>query len=187
MMNEGGCFKVDERDKQLIRDIAAGDHESFKKLYQLYADYALRTAYGITRNKADASDIVQETFIKVYRHIGSFQQDKSFKPWFYRILVNEARTLIAKRARQPIAIEREQTLDLLNEEEDAEANELLYSALDQLRERDRSILMLKYLIGFKEKEIAHMLELNVNTVKSRLYQARNRLRKILGGEVDEAR
>lgn len=178
---------MNERDAQLIVDIRAGNHESFRQLYDLYADYALRTAYGITRNKADASDIVQETFIKVYRNIETFQIDRPFKPWFYRILVNEARTFIAKRSRQAISVEEEQTLDLLQGREDGGTDVQLYTALEKLRETDRSILVLKYITGFKEREIADMLELNVNTVKSRLYQARNRLKRILGGGVDEAK
>lgn len=178
---------MNERDAQLIVNIRAGNHESFRQLYDLYADYALRTAYGITRNKADASDIVQETFIKVYRHIEKFRLDKPFKPWFYRILVNEARTFIAKKSRQPVAVEEEQTLDLLQEEESTKVDEELYIALEKLRESDRSILILKYITGFKEREIADMLELNVNTVKSRLHQARNRLKTALGGGVDEAK
>lgn len=179
---------MNERDAQIIINIKAGNQESFRQLYDLYADYALRTAYGITRNKTDASDIVQETFIKVYRHIEKFEIDRPFKPWFYRILVNEARTFLAKRSRQPVAIEEEQTLDLLQEnEEGTGADEKLYGALEKLRETDRSILVLKYITGFKEREIAEMLELNINTVKSRLYQARNRLKAVLGGGVDEAK
>src|SRR5699024_10501401 len=129
---------------------------------------------------------VQETFIKVYRHIESFQEDKSFKAWFYRILINETRTIMARKSRQAIAVEEEKVLDYFAEQTDNESDEQLYSALAELRATDRSILMLKYIIGFKEKEIAEMLELNINTVKSRLYQARNRLKRKLGGGVDEA-
>jgi len=177
---------MDKKEKQIIGQIKAGDEKAFKQLYDYYANYALRTVYSMTRNKADASDIVQETFIKVYRHIESFQEDKSFKAWFYRILINETRTFMARKSRQAIAVEEEKVLDYFAEQTDNESDEQLYSALAELRATDRSILMLKYIIGFKEKEIAEMLELNINTVKSRLYQARNRLKRKLGGGVDEA-
>lgn len=172
-----------DRDIKLIKKIKKGNKHAFKKLYDSYADYAHRTAYGITKNKHDASDIVQETFIKVFRNADSFDITKSFKPWFYQILVNEARRFIKKQSRQAITVEKEETLDFFHQTK--EKNDDLAIALEQLDEGDRTVLILKYINGFKEKEIAEMLELNVNTLKSRLYKARQRLKSAIGGGADE--
>ncbi|NLX85861.1 MAG: sigma-70 family RNA polymerase sigma factor, partial [Clostridiales bacterium] len=86
-------------DIQLIQKIKAGDSSSFKKLYDMYADAALRTAAGITGDSELAKDAVQETFIRVYRSLNSFDTSRPFKPWFYRIRINECSRLLRKRPR----------------------------------------------------------------------------------------
>ncbi|WP_085993923.1 RNA polymerase sigma factor [Oceanobacillus senegalensis] len=172
----------DRKTVKLIKKVKKGNQQSFKQLYDLYADYSLRTAYGITGNISDAADIVQETFIKVYRHIDSYDSEKPFKPWFYRILINESRRLLKKRSKDAISVESEQMLDSLHGHETNQLDlDSLHDAIEQLDAKHRTIIILKYLNGFKEKEIAEIFDMNVNTVKSRLYQARQRLKEILGG------
>ncbi|WP_440896618.1 RNA polymerase sigma factor [Amphibacillus sp. Q70] len=166
-----------------MKKINKGNKHAFKKLYDSYADYALRTAYGITKNKHDAADIVQETFIKVFRNAGSFDMTRPFKPWFYQILVNEARRFIKKQSKQAIPVDTEETLDFFHQTKETKGDLIL--DLEALDPNDRTILILKYINGFKEKEIAEMLKLNINTVKSRLYKARRRLKSAMGGEDDE--
>ncbi|WP_249869435.1 RNA polymerase sigma factor [Oceanobacillus saliphilus] len=175
-----------EHEVKLIKKIKKGNQQAFKKLYDRYADYSLRTVYAITNNTSDASDIVQETFIKVYRNIDSYNTAMPFKPWFYQILINESRRYMKKKSKEAINSGSEQLLDHLNyrleEEQDFEQ---LESAMDQLGPHHRTVLVLKYLNGFSEKEIAEVLELNVNTVKSRLYKARQQLKAVIGGAADE--
>ncbi|MEC2157873.1 RNA polymerase sigma factor [Virgibacillus halodenitrificans] len=178
-----------DREKKLIRKIKNGDQEAFEKLYNTYADYSLRTAYGITKNQSDASDIVQETFIKVYRNLDKYDMKKPFKPWFYQILINEAKRYIAKKSKQAISMETEQLLDYFNSKKTDSDSEVwiedLEVAMEELDDNHRTVLILKYLNEFKEKEIAEILELNVNTVKSRLYKARQRLKEIVWGVAGE--
>ena len=83
--------------EELIRNIQAGDKDSFREFYEAYADYAIRTASAITRNREMAKDAVQETFIRVYRQIGSYNPELPFDPWFYRILMNECLRLPKER------------------------------------------------------------------------------------------
>ncbi|MEC5424069.1 RNA polymerase sigma factor [Virgibacillus sp. C22-A2] len=174
-----------DKDTKLIRKIKKGNQQAFKKLYDSYADYSLRTAYGITKNKADASDIVQETFIKVYRNIETFDMTKPFKAWFYQILINEARRYVKKRNKQTISIESDELLDYLHQHTVEEINyDDLGLTMEQLQESHRTVLILKYLNGFTDKEIAEVLDANVNTVKSRLYKARQQLKAIMGGAAD---
>jgi RNA polymerase sigma factor (sigma-70 family) len=167
-------------DIQLIQKIKAGDSSSFKKLYDMYADAALRTAIGVTGDRELAKDAVQEAFIRVYRNLKSFDTDRPFKPWFYRILVNECNRLLSNKPRV-ISLNR-----LCDEEgyqiavSDKESYIDLYDAILSLKDIYRIPVVLKYLHGFTEKEAAEILELNRNTVKSRLLKARDMLRKKLG-------
>lgn len=175
-----------EQEARLIKKIKKGNQRAFKRLYENYADYALRTAYAITRNNSDASDIVQETFIKIFRNIDSYDTSKSFKPWFYKILINESRRFLTKNSKQAISIESEQALDhLSHSSQRRNSYDDLELAMEQLDENQRTILTLKYLNGFTEKELAEMMDVNVNTIKSRLYKARHRLKAVMGGMKDE--
>jgi RNA polymerase sigma factor (sigma-70 family) len=86
-------------EKEIIQRIQQGDEKAFAELYHLYAEYALRVAMAVTKSRANAADAVQETFIRVYDHIDRFNLTKDFKPWFYRILLNECNRLMKKQAK----------------------------------------------------------------------------------------
>lgn len=173
-------------EKKLIKKIKKGNQQAFQKLYQLHVDYALRTAYAISKNKNDASDIVQETFIRVFRNIDSYDINRPFRAWLYRILINESNRLLRKRTRSEVTIDSEQLLDYLGRQStQSKPLDELDEAIDELEEHHKTVIILKYLNGFSEKEIAEILGLNQNTVKSRLYQARNKLRSKLGGREHE--
>ncbi len=183
---KGGLIPLIDYERKVIKKVKKGNQQAFKKLYDSYADYALRSAYAITRNDNHAADIVQETFIKVYRNIEKFDEKRSFKPWFYQILLNESRRYMKRQNKQAIAVESEALIDYFHEQDTAYENyDQLDRALDQLSEMHRTVLTLKYINEFTEQEIAGLLELNVNTVKSRLYKGRQRLKAIIGGAVDE--
>lgn len=185
LLKKGLTF-VQRKEKKFIKQIKNGNNQAFKQLYDRYAPYALRIAYAILKNKYDASDAVQETFIRVYRHIDTFDMTKSFRPWFYQILINESRRLITKRAKQAVHVESNEILDLLeHKKEKPKAAEDVMIALEYLHEDDRTILILKYLDNFTEKELAQIMNLKVNTVKTRLYRARKRVQSIMsGGNLD---
>lgn len=175
-----------DKDGKLIKKVKKGNQQAFRILYDRYADYALRTAYAITRSRSDAADVVQETFIKVYRNIDTFDLNKAFKPWFYQILINESRRFLKKHSRENVTTSSDVLLDYLHQSQnEMKSYENLNIALEYLPENTRTLLILKYLNAFTEKEIADMLELNLSTVKSRLYKARNDLRASLGGVADE--
>lgn len=183
---KGGLIPLVNYEQKVIRKVKKGNQQAFKKLYDSYADYALRSAYAITNNHNHAADIVQETFIKVYRNIEKFDEARPFKPWFYQILLNESRRYMTKQNKQATAVESEELLDHLHEQTLSPENyDHLERALDQLSEMHRTALTLKYMNEFTEREIAQLLELNVNTVKSRLYKGRQQLKAIIGGVVNE--
>ncbi|MFJ7934041.1 RNA polymerase sigma factor [Sporosarcina sp. NPDC096371] len=162
-----------------IRNTQAGDKESFRHFYEAYADYAIRTAYAITRNREMAKDAVQETFIRVYRQINSYNAALPFDPWFYRILTNECLRLLKKES----PLSKFEHPDLENDPSFAEQSfdhlSDLYDTIQSLDDAHRIPLILKYVKGFTEKEIADILGLNHNTVKSRLFKGRKRLKEQL--------
>ncbi|MBO0601611.1 RNA polymerase sigma factor [Sporosarcina sp. E16_3] len=165
--------------KELIRNIQAGDKDSFREFYEAYADYAIRTASAITRNREIAKDAVQETFIRVYRQISSYNPELPFEPWFYRILTNECLRFLKKES--PLSMF--ELPDLENDpslaEESFDHLSDLYDTIQSLDDIHRIPIILKYVRGFTEKEIADILELNHNTVKSRLFKGRKRLKEQL--------
>lgn len=162
-----------------IRTIQAGDKESFHHFYEAYASYAIRTAFAITRNREMAKDAVQETFIRVYRQISSYDPKLPFNPWFYRILTNECLRLLKKES----PLSKFEQPDLENDPALAKQSfdhlSDLYNTIQSLNDLHRIPLIIKYIKGFTEKEIADILDLNHNTVKSQLFKGRKRLKEQL--------
>lgn len=168
----------DAAEQRLINEINQGNKEAFKALYDHYAEYALRVAAAITGSPAFAADAVQETFIRVYRNIRSFERDKPFKPWFYRILINECNRFLAQRKKLiPVDFQGENAPSLVQSDRHSfEQYEDLYAAIGKLNDLYRIPIILKYLNELSEKEIADSLDMNVNTVKSRLLKGRQLLK-----------
>jgi RNA polymerase sigma factor (sigma-70 family) len=165
--------------EEMIRNILAGDKDSFRIFYEAYADYAIRTASAITRNREMAKDAVQETFIRVYRQIGSYNPKLPFDPWFYRILMNECLRLLKKESPLSKFEHPELENDPSLAEESFDHLSDLYDTIQSLDDMHRIPIILKYVKGFTEKEIADILGLNHNTVKSRLFKGRKRLKEQL--------
>lgn len=179
-------------EKVLIQAVQKKDKRAFEELYEKYSSYALRTAYLVTKSHSLASDAVQETFIRVYFSIDLFDINKPFKSWLYKILINECCRLMKKNANTvyledfPVFLEKEKHYDNL----DTERYELLYKSIRRLNDKIRIPMVLKYLRGFKEKEIADILDININTLKSRLFNGRQKIKEYIeenceGGSFNE--
>jgi RNA polymerase sigma-70 factor (ECF subfamily) len=173
--------------RDTIQKLRQGDSGAFRLLFDAYADQALRFASAYVRNSDQAKDIVQETFIRVYRNIGSFDAEKPFEPWFYRILTNECLRFLGKGRNADVPLEsvENQVAYAGNAACEFEEAGTLTGIIGTLEDMYRIPLILMYLEGFTEQEIAKILELNVNTVKSRLYKTRKRLREALAREEGE--
>ncbi|MDN4606281.1 RNA polymerase sigma factor [Sporosarcina highlanderae] len=170
---------------QWIEQIRAGDQAAFRQFYNAYADAAIRTASAITRNREMAKDAVQETFIRVYRQINNYNPNLPFDPWFYRILTNECLRLLKKDS--PLSkfeLPDPETNPSLTEESFDYLSDL-YDVIQSMDDIHRIPLILKYVKGFSEKEIADILGLNQNTVKSRLFIGRKKLREQLQPDEEE--
>jgi RNA polymerase sigma-70 factor (ECF subfamily) len=159
-----------------------GDLSAFEPLFHKHVRKAVGVAYMITRDWALAEDATQEAFSRAFRTIRSFRRGQPFAPWLFRIVVNEARRVARRRGGVQVAPLSEDVFDpdspetLLLKKEHADE---IWKAIHSLDEERRVVIVLKYLSGFSEKEIAEALRLRQSTVKSRLYVARQRLIALL--------
>ncbi len=156
------------------------------KSQQMLVDYILtnkeqyyRLAYSYVKNKDDALDIVHESIYKAMLAFKRPKDPEEIKPWFYRIVVNTARDFLRKQ--KPIELVDEQTLEFYDPYEDGYQDLDLQKALEDLPLNYRNIIVLRYFEDLKIEDIAVVLDLNVNTVKTRLYSALKKLRLQLEG------
>ena len=190
---------MDRTEALLIADLCEGDETALAPLVEKYKRMVYRLAMQITKNHADADDVMQETFIKVYRSIRTFRKDAAFETWLYRIAVNEALNFVKRRERQ-----RESTLETAAEAEyevitqyraqiandphvHAEKAELRHhvtEAVNNLSVKHRTVVILHEFEGLTHAEIASILNCSEGTVRSRLHYARKKLRTLLKSYVD---
>ena len=156
-------------------------------------DQLFGAALGMTRNRADAEDLVQETFMKAYTKFHQYQQGTNIKAWLYRILTNTYITHYRKAQRSPKRSGGEEVEDwqlaaaashdekgLVSAEAEALDNipsSELRTALESLSEDQRVVVLLSAVEGFAYKEIADMLDIPIGTVMSRLHRGRKNLRE----------
>lgn len=176
-------------DRELVRRAKNGDKEAFESLVRRHQSKVFAVAGGILRNREDVEDVGQQVFLKAYFSLTRFDQRAAFSTWLYKITVNECWDLLRKRKVRPLVLE----VDLSEEQarqyqaadqvadgrpdasEQLAARERVEQLLECLEERDRSMLVLKEVQGFSVEEIAQILEINTNTVKVRLFRARQRI------------
>jgi RNA polymerase sigma-70 factor (ECF subfamily) len=176
-------------DRELVRRAQLGDKEAFEVLVKKHHGRIFAVAGGILRNREDVEDIAQQVFLKAYFSLKRFDQRSAFSTWLYKITVNECWDLLRKRKVRPLVFESELTEEqahLYQATEDKkegapdvsdqlETREQLDRWLDCLEERDRAMLVLKEVQGFTVEEIAEIMEINGNTVKVRMFRARQRI------------
>lgn len=177
-------------EEQTIQRLKRGDVGGLEILVHHYQVKAVRTAYLITRDAELAEDVVQEAFLKVCRAIRTFDATRPFEPWFLRSVVHASVKSAQKTARQtPQGSEWE---DLLAADESVEAQVELaefqrqvWDAMQSLSPRQRAVVVQRYFLDMREREMAAKLETAAGTVKWLLNAARTRLRALLRKEVEE--
>jgi RNA polymerase sigma-70 factor (ECF subfamily) len=175
-----------EEEIRLIIRAKRGDMEAFEPLYEMHKASIYRTALAITGDRSAAEEILQETFLRAFKHIQNVREGVSVAPWLYRIAVNLAYDRAARRRRWQVALDN--VIEHLivpasaSPEQMVEQRELyglVYEAIDKLEFKQRTALVLFYLHDFRLAEIAEILDCPVGTVKSRLHHARKNLRREL--------
>ena len=176
-------------DRELVQRAQHGDAEAFEVLVKKHQGRVFAVAGGILRNREDVEDIAQQVFVKAYFSLKKFDQRAAFSTWIYKIAVNECWDLLRKKKVRPLVYESElseeqaetylateQRMDRGPDVSDQlEVRQQLERWLDFLEERDRTMLTLKEVQGFTVEEIAEILGINGNTVKVRLFRARQRI------------
>ncbi|GBF33773.1 RNA polymerase sigma factor RpoE [Desulfocucumis palustris] len=181
-------------DDVLVQKSKNGDLDAFDELVKKYESKIYTVAYRFTSNHADANDLAQETFIRVYQSLGTFRGDSSFATWLYRIAANVCRDeLRRQQRRKKVSLDEIMShpggnIYLADEasspEESLERNELqraVQKCLNTLSEEQRLILVMREIQGLSYEEIAASLDCSLGTVKSRLSRSRQALKqKVLG-------
>jgi RNA polymerase sigma-70 factor (ECF subfamily) len=186
--DEAGKSRRDN-DRELVKRAQKEDKEAFEELVRRHQARVFAVAGGILRNKEDVEDIAQQVFLKAYFSLKRFDQRAAFSTWLYKITVNECWDLLRKRKVRPLLYEADLSEEQArqygaSEEREEQAQDVserlekrqeLEQLLDCLEERDRTMLVLKEVQGFSVEEIAEFLGINGNTVKVRLFRARQRI------------
>lgn len=181
-------------DRDLVRRAQEGSKEAYEELVKRHQHRVFAVAGGILRRHEDVEDIAQQVFVKAYFSLKRFDQRAAFSTWLYKITINECWDLLRKRKVRPLVYEAdlneeqarrfgaslEDTRDRSDVSKQLENRERIEKLLECLEERDRLMLILKEIEGFSVEEIAEVLHLNANTVKVRLFRARQRIVKRYG-------
>jgi RNA polymerase sigma-70 factor, ECF subfamily len=171
------------QDALLVERVRRGDTEAYGGLVARYMRRAFSIAYRLVDHREDAEDIVQDSFLRALERLGTLDPARPFRPWFLRIVVNQA--LNARRARSVRATEQipvgvaAATVSPAHAAENALLGERLRTALESLPERQRTIVQLADLEELNSSEIAEILDISAGTVRWHLHQARQTLRHVL--------
>lgn len=132
-------------------------------------------AYSYTKNEQDALDVVQDSIQKALLSLSTLQDEQHMKSWFYKIVVRTAIDFLRKHKREQV-VDNEKLVVLSPKQVDTYDNIDLTGALNRLSTTYREVIVLRYFEDLKIEDVAHVLDINVNTAKSRLYKALKLLR-----------
>jgi RNA polymerase sigma-70 factor (ECF subfamily) len=191
-----------ETDLELVRRCQKGDSKAFEDLLGRYRRKVYGLAMGMTGNRDDAMDVMQDAFVRVFRHIQSFQGDSSFYTWLYRITMNLCIDHVRKSARtrtapyeDRLAHENVDQGDFpilpvrhdVNPGKAARRHEIMArvsAALEELPEHHRAVIVMREFEGLSYEEMAQVMQVPKGTIMSRLFHARHKLQKALAEFVD---
>ena len=186
---------MERTESILVADLCDGDMTALAILVDRHKDLVYRVAMQITKNSDDASDVLQDAFLKVYDSINAFRQESAFETWLYRIVVNLSIDAVKKQKRQQESMASLSEVSDVHQSQDiqqdptrqAERNELqewVTQAVNSLSIKHRAVVILHELEGLSHPQIADILDCSEGTVRSRLHYARKRLRVLLAPYID---
>jgi RNA polymerase sigma-70 factor (ECF subfamily) len=186
--------RVDHKNSDeaaLVRRVQARDEIAFREIVERYQTKVFSIIYGILRNHNDAEDISQQVFAKVYFSIKNFDSRSSLLTWIYKITVNECYDYLRKKRVRKLVYESDFSADDAQRMEASEPavdqaapvdkqlaqRDLVVKLLAKVSPEDRSLILLKEVEGHSVEELAAMTGLNENTIKVKLFRARQKLVK----------
>lgn len=174
-----------------MQDAAAGDRDAFDALVRRHQARTYNFVRTLVNDDADAEDLAQEIFLRVWKSIGRFRGDSAFRTWLFRIAVNVARTHLSRRSRWRLfarpASEPDSEAGGAHDdppsperlEDDVVRRDAIDRALATLSPELRTAVTLRDVEGLEYREIARVLDVPIGTVESRIFRARQRLRPLL--------
>jgi RNA polymerase sigma-70 factor (ECF subfamily) len=185
--------RVDYQNSQegaLVRRAQAGDEAAFREIVEHYQSKVFSIIHGIVRQRNDVEDIAQQVFTKVYFSIGNFDFRSSLITWIYKITVNECFDYLRKKKVRKLVYESDLSEDEARRVENSEPSvrqvgadvnlarrDYIFKLLAKVSEEERNLLMLKEVEGHSVEELAEMTGMNENTIKVKLFRARQKLVK----------
>ena len=187
--------RVDHRNSDeaaLVRRVQAKDEMAFREVVERYQAKVFSIIFGILRNHNDAEDIAQQVFAKIYFSIKNFDFRSSLLTWIYKITVNECYDYLRKKRVRKLVYESDFSEDDALRMENSDSaieqgppvdirlaqRDLVVKLLDKLSEDDRTLLLLKEVEGHSVEELSQMTGMNENTIKVKLFRARQKLVKV---------
>jgi RNA polymerase sigma-70 factor, ECF subfamily len=179
-------------EAELVRRAQARDEIAFRTIVERYQNKVFSIIFGILRNHNDAEDISQQVFAKIYFSIGNFDFRSSLLTWIYKITVNECYDYLRKKKVRKLVYEsdfsEEESSRLNNVQSASESaggpvdrrladRDLVMKLLSKVSEEDRNLMLLKEVEGHSVEELASMTGMNENTIKVKLFRARQKLVK----------
>jgi RNA polymerase sigma-70 factor, ECF subfamily len=190
-------------DEELVARARAEDFGAFEELVERYDDKIFRLAYRFVRNETEAKEIVQDTFLSVWRKLDTFKGDSQFGSWLYRVAANTALMRLRAQRRHPEVSTEELPVDYLDNyghlptqgenwakrpDDELQSDELrrrIQTAVDGLPEIYRTVFLVRDVEGLSTEETAEVLQISIPTVKTRLHRARLALRDAISRYFDQ--
>lgn len=184
---------MEELIRKRIKQIKKGDQDAFAEIVELFKDKIYQLVYRMIGNSHEAEDIAQEAFIRAYININSFDVNRKFSTWLYRIATNLTIDRIRKKkpdyyldaevaGTEGLTMYSQVAADIALPEEEVETMELqgeIQRQILKLPDKYRSVIVLKYIDELSLMEISEILEIPVGTVKTRIHRGREALRQQL--------
>ena len=187
--------EVAREDGELVAEALGGNALSFQLLIERYQERIFALARHYTKSAVEVEDIVQDTFLKTYRRLETFQRQSSFSTWLYRIAVNTALDYLKRAGRSPVSVVEDPELSASPVRAQAgsgvavaapdaamkreEIARITREVLDELPEIFRTVLVLREFEDMAYQDMADVLGISIGTVESRLYRARARFKEAM--------
>src|ERR1700730_13019989 len=190
----GARTRVDHKNSEeaaLVRRVQARDEMAFREIVERYQSKVFSIIYGILRNRNDAEDIAQQVFAKVYFSLKNFDFRSSLLTWIYKITVNECYDYLRKKRVRKLVYESDFSQEDAQRMETSEPavdgsvpadtrlaqRDLILKLLSKVSEEERQLILMKEVEGHSVEELSQMTGMNENTIKVKLFRARQKLLK----------
>lgn len=166
----------------LVKRAMEHDVDAFAQLIEENTGSMYKVARGFLKDEEDIADVIQDTIVTCWEKLGTLRQEKFFKTWMIRILINHCKDMLKERKK---TCSFEELSEFQGTSRSVELGVEWRDLLERLDEKYRTVIVLYYLEGFKTREISKLLDMKVSTVKTRLSRGRKELQQLYRADGDE--